>query len=233
MLKFVLQWRDMRRARKALSAMLKERHRLRLHSFILFFWTVFAGTLVSHALRQAGMYSLSERYALACGVGYGAFLLGVRVWLWHVEALREEHEREGLSLGDVPDLIEMGVDGAELIGGTVEGLGESAGPIGGEGIAVLPIILIAVGATVAVLVLGPEMLIDVAFEAILAGSLIGAMRLGREPDWFWRALAKTWWVFLLAAILIVAFGKYAQHRYPNATTLAEVLTQASAHRQGK
>ena len=233
MLKFVLQWRDMRRARKALSTMLKERHPLRLHSFMLFFWTVFAGTLVSHALPQVGMYSLSERYALACGIGYGAFLLGVRVWLWHVEALREELEGEDQSLGYVPDLIEMSVDGAELIGGTVEGLGESAGAISGEGVAVLPIILIAVGATIAVLVLGPEILIDAAFEAILAGSLIGAMRLGREPDWFWRVLVKTWWVFLLAAALTVAFGNYAQHRYPNATTLSEVLTQAAAHRQAK
>lgn len=227
MLKFVLQWRDMRRAHKAFSAMFKARHPLRLHSFILFFWTVFTGTLISHVLHQLGMFSLSERYALACGAGYGAFLLGVRIWLWHVEALQSEHESAVLSLGDVPNLIEAGVDGAELVGETLEGLGESVGAISGEGVAVLPFILLAVAATVAVLVLGPEMLIDVAFEAILAGSLIGAMRLGREPDWFWRVLAKTWWVFLLSATLIVAFGKYAQGRYPNASTLAEVLTQAS------
>jgi hypothetical protein len=229
MLRFTQRWRDAQEARKAVSATLTARHSLRLHSFVLFFWTVFAGTMLSHLLHGLGMFALAERYALACVASYVAFLLGVRVWLWHVEALPENQECAGSPI-DLPDALELGVDGAELAGGAVEGVGETATATVGEGgVAALALVALALAATVVILLLGPEMLIDVAFEAILAGSLIGAIRLGREPDWFLRVLAKTWWVFLLAAILMVGFGKYAQRHYPDATTLAEVLSQALAH----
>ncbi|MBV8633761.1 MAG: hypothetical protein JO002_04665 [Burkholderiaceae bacterium] len=231
MLKFALKWRDARQARQALSAMLKTRHSLRLHSFLLFAWTIFAGTLVSHLLLSLGMATLAERYALACAAGYGAFLFGMRVWLWHIEALPEDHE-SAIDAGDVPDVIELGLDGVEMAGNAVEGVGEGAAAAVGEGgVAVLALVGLALAATVLVLLLGPEMLIDVAFEAILAGSLIGAMRLGHEPDWFLRVLAKTWWVFLLAALLMVGLGNYAHRHYPYATTLSEVLVQMATHRK--
>lgn len=185
--------------------------------------------MVSHLLHQVGMLELSERYAIACAASYGAFLFGMRVWLWHVDALPDEERESAIEAGAVPNLIEIGIDGAELAAGTAEGAGEAAVAVIGEGgVAALALVALALVATVTVLLLGPELLIDVAFEAILAGSLIGAIRLGRQPDWFAHVLGKTWWVFLLAAILMIGFGRYAHRHYPNATTLAEVLKQMPA-----
>jgi len=229
MLKFRERWRSAREARKAISATLTARHWLRLHSFVLFFWTVSAGTMVSHLLHQMGMLALSERYAFACAASYGAFLFGMRVWLWYVDALPDAEQHSAINAGSVPQLIEAGIDGAELAAGAADGAGEAAAAVIGEGgVAALALVALALAATVIVLLLGPELLIDVAFEAILAGSLIGAIRLGRQPDWFAHVLGKTWWVFLLAATLMIGFGRYAHRHYPNATTLAEVLKQMPA-----
>lgn len=229
MLRFRQRWRNALEARRAVSATLTARHSLRLHSLVLFFWTIFAGTLVSHLLHGLGMASLSERYVLACAASYGAFLFGVRVWLWHVDALPDEQE-SAVDAADLPNLIEMGIDGAELAGEAIGDAGEASAAVVGEGgVAALALIVLALAATVIILLTGPELLIDVAFEAVLAGSLIGTIRLGYEPDWFLRVLARTWWIFLLAAILMAGFGRYAHRHYPEAATLAEILTAMRPH----
>ncbi len=231
MLKLAHRWRNAAQARMAVSAALKARHPLRLHSFVLFAWTIFAGTMASHLCYALGMTTLPGRYALACAASYAAFLFGVRVWLWHVEAIPEDH---GIAdePADLVDVIDFGMDGAEALGDLMGSATSDAAPAAAEGgVAVLALVALALAATVLVLLLGPEMLVDIAFEAILAGSLIGTIRLGYEPDWFLRVLGKTWWVFLLIAGLTIGFAKHAQHRYPTATTFSEVLTQMFASKK--
>ncbi len=234
MLKLAARWRNVEQARQAVSAMLASRYPLRLHSFVLFAWTIFAGNMTGQICGALGMNSLPARYAIVCIAAYAAFLFGVRVWLWHIEAIPDD---------------EAGSDGAtEVI--DIESVGDAAGWVPNPGsdaietatdadadvaadgdVSVLALVALALAATLAVLLLGPEMLVDVALEAILAGSLIGAARLGHEPDWFMRVLGKTWWIFLLAAGFMVGFGNYAHQHYPDAASFSDVLRQMVASKK--
>ena len=232
MLKLVRRWRNAEQARHAVAAMLTSRHPLRLHSFLLFIWTIFAGNMMGRIGRELGLAALPARYALVCVAAYAAFLFGVRVWLWHIEAGPGDDEDNS----DMLEASDVGL-GGQSTGETsylADGAGNAAtelidADVAADGdVSVLALAALALAATLAVLLLGPEMLVDVALEAMLAGSLIGAVRLGHEPDWFLRILAKTWWIFLLATGLMVGFGKYAQHHYPAAVTSSEVLQQMFA-----
>jgi len=127
--------------------------------------------------------------------------------------------------GDAGELVVDGVEGVvESSGEIIGALGEGMGAAAGEGCLPLLIVavLLAIGA-VLLSFLGPELLIDIAFEAILAGSLVSFMRLGREPDWLLRLIKKTLVVFLLITGAMLMFGRYAQKHYPEAKTTREVF----------
>ena len=73
-------------SRQRITAALHSRFALRFHTSILLLWTFCAGLLVIKSLFALGMQSLSWRYTAAIVVAYGAFLLGVRIWLHYVGA---------------------------------------------------------------------------------------------------------------------------------------------------
>jgi len=196
---------------------------LRIYSFVLFAWTVGIGYAASKIVFALGVPTFTERYMLSGTVGYLAFLLGVRIWLWHVNS-----SSEGMvsPLGDGDALETSARFTASNVGDVINALGEGVGATAGEGC--FPLVLIAaVAIIVAMLVamFGPELLIEVAFEALLAGSLIGAMRLGREPDWLAAACRKTIWIFAIVMLAMAVFGQYAQMHYPQATTARQVIHQ--------
>lgn len=213
---------------------LKARHFLRLHAFLLFVWTFGSAYMISRMLFAAGVETMSTRYALSSTAGYLVFLLGVRIWLWHVGAVHE-NGHAGLDAGDAVDIVDLASDlpldaVAEGAGEAISGLGESLGAAAGEGcIPVLVIGLLAIAVALLFALAGPELLIECAFEAVLAGSLVAAMRLGREPDWLWTVFRKTIWIFLVIALAMILFGKYAQKHYPKANTMKQVIQQMRGH----
>ena len=176
---------------------------------------------------------MSMRYMLSDVVAYLAFLLGMRIWLWHVGAM-DDHSASELDAGDVLDIVDLTTNVAGEIAGSADGalggLSDGIGAASGEGC--LPVLLIGLLVIVIALVValaGPELLIEVAFEAVLAGSLVGAMRLGREPDWLWAVFRKTIWIFLAILFAMLLFGKYAHKSYPRATTTKQVIHLMLGH----
>jgi hypothetical protein len=221
MLQLPVRWKTAAQARHAVASQLHARHFLRVHAFILFVWTFCIGNLTSKVGLALGLQTLTARYMLGGLSGYFAFLLGVRVWLWYVDVADDRTT----GIFENADVLELAARGTAEAGGDIVGLiGEGIGASAAEGC--LPMIVLGILTIIAVAlmaVFGPELLIEVAFEAVLAGSLVGAMRLGREPDWLWAAFRKTIWIFLFVIFLMAAFGGFAQKHYPSATTTKQVI----------
>lgn len=126
-----------RRLTRAVAQRLTEEESPRFAMFVILSAAGLSGFLASYGLLQAGMQSMGLRYPLAVLVGYGAFLVGIRVWL----AVR----RTDLQL-DLPDPVDAGVSaggdwapveptisfggGGGFSGG---GAGGSIDPVGGSG----------------------------------------------------------------------------------------------------
>ncbi|MBS0308368.1 MAG: hypothetical protein JSS58_05290 [Proteobacteria bacterium] len=255
MLTLPKRWRNPLQARNAIAGQLRTRYFLRVHAFLLFAWTFGLSWLLAKFLLFIGHGTLWQRYAITCIAGYLLFLLGMRIWLSYVGAVRDSF---GDSIGNV-DLLDVdlpagsggGSPGWSGGGGSFDGGGASAdvevggaamhhaadsggklldglGEIGdvGDADGCLPVLVI--GLVILLLGLlfvlfGPELLIEVAFEAVLAASLVSAVRLGRSPDWMSVVLKKTAWLFLLALCLMVWFGKYAEKHYPQAQSVRQLL----------
>jgi hypothetical protein len=74
-------WRNVRARRETLAIELQERHTLRWHSFWIGLLTLLAMGLTSLLLRHIWADGLlGVRYALVLGIGYGVYLLLIRVW---------------------------------------------------------------------------------------------------------------------------------------------------------
>lgn len=285
-----------RTRREHIAAALRSRFALRIHTSILLLWTFSAGLLTTKALFALGMQSMWLRYTLAIVVAYGAFLLGVRIWLAYVGAgsrgsggsdtRQADNNGKGSSI-DVADFLPSGsgssggssdvfsggggssggggasasfgdgiappsnllaMDSAALsassggsgggdssllsdVGGKV---GDVVGDIGGgdgEGcliafavMIVIGIVALAIGGAVFVISAGPEILIDAAFEALLAGGLIKAARRMHDPDWFGSVIRATWIPFVVVLVLAVAFALTAAALVPQAKTFGEVMS---------
>ena len=106
-------------SRKGIAAALRSRFTLRFHTSILLLWTFSAGLLTTKALFALGMHSMFLRYSIAILVAYGAFLLGVRIWLAYVgagggtngsgdNARSADSKRSGDSSMDITDFIPSG-----------------------------------------------------------------------------------------------------------------------------
>jgi hypothetical protein len=283
-------------SRKGVAAALRSRFALRFHTSLLLLWTFSAGLLTTKALYALGMYSMFLRYTIAIVVAYGAFLLGVRIWLAYVgagggsgasgggsNARYTDKKGSGSSSVDLTDFIPSGgrsggaspvftgggggsagggasssfagdgaspgnvlamdaaslssagsgsdssllADGGSSVGDVVGGIGD----IGGDGdgclialaiMIVVAIFAFAVGSAFFVISMGPEILIDAAFNAMLAGGLLRAGRQVTDPDWFGSVLKATW--IPLAIVLIAAwiFAGAAGAITPNAHTFGEV-----------
>jgi hypothetical protein len=229
MLRLPARWRTAAHARNAVAKQLKERHFLRLHALALFAWTMAIGYLMSKLCFATGMQSLSARYFITGITAYLGFLLGIRLWLWFVDAATNRGGSK-LDAGDKLDLVEVPIDIADAATGSsgefLGGVGDGIGAAVGEGcVPILFIGLLGLAAAVLFAVIGPELLIEIAFEAVLAGSLISTMRLGREPDWLWTAFRKTIWIFLVIMLFMMGFGQYAQKHYPEASTTKQIIQE--------
>ena len=70
--------------RDRIAGTLRRHFGLRIHTSILLLWSFSAGLLTTKGLLALGMQSMFWRYTLAVVVAYGAFMIGVRIWLAYV-----------------------------------------------------------------------------------------------------------------------------------------------------
>jgi tetratricopeptide (TPR) repeat protein len=100
----------------------------------------------------------------------------------------------------------------------------------GDGLAVLLlallVLLAVVGSAFWIIWIGPEILVEAAFEAMLAGGLVKSLHGGGTGGWVGRVLWKTLLPFILVAGAAVAFAAIGQSAYPDARTFREVVRAA-------
>ena len=100
----------------------------------------------------------------------------------------------------------------------------------GDGIWLLPVLLITAGMLIAALWLiwiAPALMAEVAVDAALSAGLYRRLRHAEAGDWFFATLRHTWKPFLLAGVCAVIIGAIFDHIAPEATTLGEAVSYFS------
>lgn len=89
----------------------------------------------------------------------------------------------------------------------------------------LLVLVLVVGGAFWLVWAGPEILIEAAFEAMLAGGLVKTLHAG-ATGWIGRVMWKTLLPFCLVTAAAVAFAKVGQGAYPEARTFREIVRAA-------
>ncbi len=249
----------------ALRERIVRMHPVRLHCALILVACFGAGLLATKLLLMAGIETMWIRYAIALGVAYAVFLLGVRIWLryagFDVHVL--PRRREGGY--DVPDLLpdnvtirgpadifrggggRSGGGGASMrfdagtaseakaravFGTSASSSSSSTGGGWGldldDGLVLLALIAVALAVSGAVIYLiwaAPTILAEAAFAALLSAGLVRSTRRIAAGDWMTSVIGNTWVAFGVVSIFAIGFAVYAQHVYPDARTLADVVHQ--------
>ena len=125
--------------------------------------------------------------------------------------------------GDSSLLADAGTSVGDVVGGI--------GDIGGDGegclialaiMIVVALFALAVGSAFFVISMGPEILIDAAFNAMLAGGLLRAGKQVTDPDWFGSVLKATWIPLAIVLLSAWVFAGAAAMLLPKAHTFGEV-----------
>lgn len=136
----------------------------------------------------------------------------------------------------------MSLDGGAKVNVAAAGMPESAsassagsGARGGGGgfgldfdgglvfVALVLAVAAVAGAAIYILWAAPTILADAAFAAMLSAGLVRPTRRIVSGDWMASVLGNTWFAFTTVAILAIGFALVAQHVYPQAQTLPDVL----------
>lgn len=98
-------------------------------------------------------------------------------------------------------------------------LGDSDG-IGVVIVAVLAVVVILGGAFY-VIYLGPEILLEAAFETLLVAGVFQRAKSVPAEGWAWVVFKKTWWAFVLILLIVLALGQVIKTNCPEARSLAD------------
>ncbi|MEO3690065.1 hypothetical protein [Roseateles paludis] len=212
---------------------------MRLHVLLLALCclAVLWGTAVG--LRLWGVDSLALRYGVSTAVGYGVYLLLLR--LWAAWLLRREADLAS-EVGNGFDALELGVDVgldvAQGLAGGLDGLGSAVGAAAEAEEAALVLVPLAVVVTVVlglafllgtgVLALfGVEVLLGVSVEVALASAAAGlAWRHQRDfsrQGWLACALSHTWPGALALCVAGVLMGVALDNWVPEAQSLPDAV----------
>jgi hypothetical protein len=225
--------------RKSISA----RFAVRLHCVLILCASFGVGVLVTWLLLVAGVHAMWMRYAFALLAAYLAFLFGVRIWLWYAGFERRmlpSRRSNLLDNLDVPDAVGSGGSRSSEVfrgaGGRFGGagasfkFGDSAGSsgvdVGDDGwvlLLLLALLLALSGSVVWLIYAAPTILADAAFAALLSAGLVRSAKHIASGGWVASVVGHTWIAFAIVFVLALAFALVAQHRFPDAHTLAEVL----------
>ncbi len=239
--------------RREFVSWLQNRFFLRFHMTIILGLTFLAGLGVTKLLLEAGNENLAVRYGAAVVGSYMAFLLLLKAWLWYMDDRPGDASDDGriVDLVDAADIVtEFGRASASSTNVAFQGAGGSFGgggasgsfgggssllDVGGddEGCAlVVVIVVVVVGILAAALYLvyaGPTILAEVAFEALLASSLLPGARKAESPGWVGGAVKATFLPFLAIFVLATGFGWFAARECPGARRVPDVLECAGLH----
>jgi hypothetical protein len=108
--------------------------------------------------------------------------------------------------------------------------GKSGGgfSLDGDGDGIVLVLLIALvaavfGAAAYVIYAAPTILSDAAFAALLSGGLVRSARRMSSDGWVGSVIHDTRWPFLIVFATALAFALAAQHYYPDAQTIRDVI----------
>jgi hypothetical protein len=183
---------------------------------------------------DAGLDDMAVRYFVATMVGYGVFLLLIRVWI----ALRS---REA-DITDLPDIPHVPSNGDAFGGGqsggagATESWGEAADSVTGVDVPdadeAWPVVLAAVvllGGVLAMLYvvyLAPVLLAEVALDAALVTGIYRKLRKKDAGHWLGSAVRHTWLPATIAAVCIAFAGLVLQWAQPAARSIGDVFRMA-------
>jgi hypothetical protein len=237
--------------REGVKAHLERRYSTRLHMAAILAASGLVAMLASSILLYLGVTSMMVRYPAGIALSYLTFLTGVFVWL-RVMGLRTNSGRRTRVVdavdvaGDVADLFEG--DGAPASfaaqgrvplvsasmqaddGGSGAALKDGldlSGAFDGEAIVLLllaVLLVLVVFATSGYLIwMGPDILAEAAFGALLAGGLARRTKEETAVGWIAGVVKKTWWPFAVVLVASLCFAAYAAQHFPEARTFKECL----------
>ncbi len=90
-------------------------------------------------------------------------------------------------------------------------------------IALVAVALAVSGAVIYLIWAAPTILAEAAFAGLLSAGLVRSTRRIASGDWMTSVIGNTWVAFGVVSILAIGFAVYAQHVYPDARTLADVV----------
>lgn len=213
---------------------------------------VFSGVLASKIMWWFGVTSMAARYPMAVVCSYGVFFALLSIWLLYIDAIHAGDQGATADLADTVGQLARGAidmnrqfstggDGVgDMVGSVADSVGSGGSDTGGGGssfslsdgdgeggiiiLAVLVVVMLVVFCSgVYVIWEAPNILAEVAFQAVLAGSLRRRAKMAEDPGWTGGVLRATWWPFAIVVLVSALFGGVAMGLCPGATRLPEVL----------
>lgn len=234
--------------RQRFKAAVKDNFLVRFHMAIILTGVTLVGMAANKALYLAGVQLMQARYPIAVLAAYGAFFLGVWIWIAYVRAAApasltdpalaapvlvaalaanpagdaRRYKADGslgnVDAGDVLDGAEDAVDGLGSIG-------DAAGSADEGAVWLLVLLLVA-----AILIAAgwlvwqaPAILSEAAFSATLAGAVRKAARGEDGPNWAWHVLKKSIVPFAVVALVAGGVGFGVRVVCPQARTVKAAL----------
>jgi hypothetical protein len=213
---------------------------VRFHMGLILIVVLLGGVGSSYVLLRLGVRSLPGRYVVAVVVGYGLFLLCVRLWLWYAGKVLPHLGREVVEVhagkrpaSTVKERVPAmpaerdGSDGSVLADMTTGPAGDVLG-MAGDGclVATVATLILAVvgGMTAYVLAATPEFLGEAIVQLALAAALRRKGKTLESGHWSDGVLRATWGIALAAGFVVAIIGLLIQASCPSALTLFDSIS---------
>jgi len=232
--------------RRKFKTAVKDRFLVRFHMALILTGVTLVGMLANKVLYRLGVVAMEARYPLAVLAAYGAFFVGVWMWIAYVRSTAPRAilepalaapavaaalaidpgrpRRQGGSGLESVDLEDV-ADAADVAGEGVGSIGDAAGSAD-EGLAWVLILLLVAALVIAAGWLvwqAPAILSEAAFSATLAGALRKAAREENGPHWAWHVFKKSIVAFAVVALVAGGVGFGLRLVCPQARTMKGAL----------
>ncbi len=216
----------------------------RLHMSVICLITIASGILVSKACLYAGLSIPMWRYAIAVISSYFVFFISVYFWLRIYFGPRSQQIEDDL----VDTVADVYLESPSNTGARTSWSGQG-GNTGGAGasttwgesgessssndfslseaeelaalVAIIALIAAVLGSAGYLIVQGPEILFEAAFEIVLAASLVKNAKRMQSEGWKYSVFKKTWWLCAIVLVLAMIFGDVITAQCPEASSFAQ------------
>ncbi|MEP7154498.1 MAG: hypothetical protein ABI905_01900 [Betaproteobacteria bacterium] len=214
--------------RDKLRHSLSARFLLRFHVGLILIFTILNGWLVDVSLLKLGVSRMATRYFVSILVAYGAFYLGVYLWIEY-SGIKEyiKIRKAHMLVGDeVPRMPPENMETWEW-----HPAYDALGCLGGiEGCLV---VIAFVGALMAafyflggyVAANALAFFSDIVLELLLAAGLLRGLNRYEASGWMISVWRSTRWSLAFALFVALVCGGLAQSSYPTAKTVPDVIKQ--------